>query len=95
MMKNIIDYDLGDISIKKVSNGWILLEGSPLEEGKVIFSAYESKEVYKLDKSDSTEDAESLKRLLEDVFSGYLRSKHCGGLEIKFHESGYEIEDQE
>lgn len=94
-MKNIIDYELGDISIKKVSNGWILLEGSPIEEEKVIFSVYESKEDFNLNKSDSIEDAKSLKKLLEDTFSGYLRSKHYGGLEIKFHENGYEIEDQE
>ena len=94
-MQNLIDYKLGDLSIKKVSNGWMLVEGSTSSEDEIMFSVYESKEKPFLDCSVAAiDDAESLVRLLEDAFEGYLQTKRFGGISITFHEKGYE-EDEE
>ena len=95
--KELIDYNHGDISIKKVSNGWIVLEGSQHHEDTIMFSAYESEESQYLDNMSNATlgDAKSLQRLLEDVFEGYLRCKKWGGITIQFHERGYEPLDDE
>jgi hypothetical protein len=94
--KDLIDYEHGDISIKKVSNGWLLLEGSTHEEDKIMFSAYEADDGVFLDNVNGTvEDARALKRLLEDAFEGYLQTKHYGGISITFHKNGYSHEEDE
>jgi len=90
-MKDLIKYELGDISIKKVSNGWMLIEGSERNEEEIMFSVYESEEKPFLDNSNATAgDAEALVRLLEDAFEGYLQCKNFGGISITFHEKGYD-----
>lgn len=93
-MKDLIRYNFGDLSIKKVSNGWMLIEGSSDQEDEVMFSVYESEEKPFLDYSNATiGDAESLVRLLEDAFESYLQCKNYGGISITFHEKGYDAED--
>lgn len=91
-MKNLIDYSQGDISIKKVSNGWILFEGSS-EDDYPIISAYESDDNQNINGYGTLSDAESLVRLLEDAFEGYMRSKNYGGIEIIFHYKGFDEEE--
>ena len=94
-MKNLIKYNFGDLSIKKVSNGWLLVEGSPDSEDDVMLSVYESEEKPFLDHTNATiGDAESLVRLLEDAFEAYLQCKNYGGISITFHEKGFG-EDEE
>ena len=91
-MKELIDYNNGDISVKKVSNGWILLEGGQ-DENSTMLSAYESDDKQYINDYGTLGDAESLARLLEDAFEGYLRSKRFGGIEITFHEKGFDDEE--
>jgi hypothetical protein len=94
-MKDLIKYNFGDLSIKKVSNGWLLVEGSPDREDDVMLSVYESEEKPFLDHTNATMgDAESLVRLLEDAFEAYLQCKNYGGISITFHEKGFG-EDEE
>ena len=95
-MKDLIEYKFGDISIKKVSNGWMLIEGATNNEDEIMFSVYESEEKPFLDHTNATiGDAESLVRLLEDAFEAYLQCKHYGGISITFHEKGYDDKDEE
>ena len=94
-MKDLIEYKLGDMSIKKVSNGWMLIEGSSRDEDEIMFSVYESEDKPFLDHTNATlGDAEALVRLLEDAFEAYLQCKDFGGISITLHEKGYE-EDEE
>ena len=94
-MKDLIKYNFGDLSIKKVSNGWMLIEGSSDSEDDVMFSVYESEEKPFLDHTNATfGDAESLVRLLEDAFEAYLQCRNYGGISITFHEKGFG-EDEE
>ena len=89
-MKDLIKYNFGDLSIKKVSNGWMLIEGSSDSEDDVMFSVYESEEKPFLDHTNATMgDAESLVRLLEDAFEAYLQCKNYGGISITLHEKGF------
>lgn len=89
----LIEYTFGDLSIKKVSNGWMLVEGSTREESSLMFSVYESDERPFINQTGTLGDAESLTRLLQDAFEGYLQSKHFGGISITFHEKGYGDEE--
>ena len=94
--KELVDYSCGDISIKKVSNGWMLIEGSSQNEDDIMFSVYESEEKPFLDQTNLTiGDAESLVRLLEDAFEEYLRCNKFGGISITFHKKGNELLDEE
>lgn len=94
-MKDLIEYKFGDMSIKKVSNGWMLIEGSSRNEDEIMFSVYESEEKPFLDHTNATVgDAESLVRLLEDAFESYLQCKNYGGISINFHEKGYEDDEE-
>jgi len=89
--KELIDYSCGDISIKKVSNGWMLIESCSRNEDDIMFSVYESEEKPFLDHTNATVgDAESLVRLLQDAFEEYLQTKNFGGISISLHEKGYE-----
>lgn len=94
-MKDLIKYNFGDLSIKKVSNGWMLIEGSVNSEDEIMFSVYESEEKPFLDHTNATiSDAESLARLLEDAFEAYLQCKNYGGISITFHEKGCEEDEK-
>ena len=93
-MQDLVEYNFGDMSIKKVSNGWMLIEGARHDENSVMFSVYESEEKRYLENVNATlGDAESLTRLLQDAFEGYLQCKKYGGIKITFHEKGYEDEE--
>ena len=95
-MQNLVEYNFGDLSIKKVQNGWMLIEGAKHDENAVEFSVYESDEKPFLENVNATlGDAESLTRLLQDAFEGYLQCKKYGGIKITFHEKGYEEENEE
>ena len=95
-MQNLVEYNFGDLSIKKVQNGWMLIEGATHDENAVQFFVYESDDKPYLENVNATlGDAESLVRLLEDAFEGYLQCKKFGGIKVTFHEKGYEEENNE
>ena len=83
------DYASGDILIKRVSNGWLVVEGSENEEDQVQIFVYE-------DKENPNWVAESLYNLLIDQFSPYMQSKRSAGIKMSFsHKTLEEEEDEE
>tara|TARA_B100001989_G_C24423463_1_gene405234 strand:- start:332 stop:601 length:270 start_codon:yes stop_codon:yes gene_type:complete len=80
------DYDHGDISIKRVANGWIVVSGSDVEEGQVTIFVYE-------DKENPNWIAESLYNLLLDQFAPYMQSKRSAGIKMSFSHKTKEEED--
>ncbi len=97
MNKNdIVQYSNGDISIKKVLNGWMLIEGNNFSyednNEEYNISVYESSfNTNNINDTDSDlGEAEALSRLLFDAFEEYIRSKKYGGITVTFHKDGYE-----
>jgi len=88
-MKDFMEYKYGDISIKKTSNGWLLIEGSENEDDELMLSSYESELGAYVGNNHTIGDVNSLVRLLQDAFEGYFRSKHNGGMTIEVHEKGW------
>lgn len=80
------DYDHGDILIRRVANGWIVVSGSDVEEGQVSIFVYE-------DKENSNWIAESLYNLLLDQFAPYMQSKRSAGIKMSFSHKTKEEED--
>lgn len=80
------DYDYGDILIKRVANGWIVVSGSEHEEGQVRVFVYE-------DKENPNWIAESLYNLLLDQFAPYMQSKRSAGIKMSFSHKTKEEED--
>lgn len=87
-MKDFIEYKYGDISIKKTSNGWLLIEGSENDENELMLSSYESEMGPYVGRNHTIGDVQSLVRLLQDAFEGYFRTKYNGGMTIEIHEKG-------
>ena len=92
-----VDYPAGDISIKKVENGWILIEAHHSNEDELMYTVFESD----LDSREDiqVDDAHSLMRLIGDAFEMYCQSKRRGGMVLGFETKGWEDleedEDQE
>lgn len=82
------DYDNGDLLIKRVANGWLVVEGSENEEDRVQIFVYE-------DKENSNWIAESLYNLLIDQFSPYMQSKRSAGIKMSFSHKTLEEEEEE
>lgn len=81
------EYDHGDILIRRVANGWLVVTGSDHEEGETQIFVYE-------DKENPNWIAESLCNLLMDQFSPYMQSKRTPGIKMSFsHKTGEEEED--
>ena len=80
------DYDYGDILIKRVANGWIVVSGSEHSEGQVSVFVYE-------DKENPNWIAESLYNLLLDQFAPYMQSKRSAGIKLSFSHNTKEEED--
>lgn len=82
------NYDMGDILIKRVQNGWLVVTGSDIEDGQTQIFVYE-------DPSEPNWTAKSLCNLLADQFNGYMQSKHSAGIKIEFSEMSKSEEDTE
>ena len=89
----IVDYAAGDISIKKVENGWLLIESHHTHPERLMYTVYESDLDSHLDVQ--IDDAHSLMRLIGDAFEAYCRSKHSGGMVLEFDKKGWAHEDEE
>ena len=82
-MKNSIiekikpEFDLGDVLIKRVANGWLVAQGSIMQEGEIAIFVYE-------DKENPNYMSESLYNLLVDQFECYLQSKRSPGIKMSF-----------
>jgi len=79
------EYDCGDILIKRVANGWLVVSGSE-HEGQVQVFVYE-------DKENPNWIAESLYNLLLDQFTPYMQSKRSAGINMSFSHKTKEEED--
>lgn len=88
----IVDYAAGDISIKKVENGWLLIESHHDQPEKLIYTVFESDFDSKSDVR--VDDAHSLMRLIGDAFEAYCRSKHSGGVVLEFDKKGWAYEEE-
>ena len=82
------EYDLGDILIKRVANGWMVVQGSSKQENAVEIFVYE-------DEENPNYIAESLYKLLSDQFDCYLQSKRTPGIKISFSHKTKEEEENE
>ena len=82
------EYEYGDLLIKRVSNGWIVVTGSDYSEEATIVSVHED--------TDSEHGMkESLYYMLTEVFEVYMQSKRTAGLKIDFSEKTREQEEEE
>ena len=89
----IVDYAAGDISIKRVENGWLLIESHHTHPERLMYTVYESDLGSNL--KGEVDDAHSLMRLVGDAFETYCRSKHTGGIVLEFDKKGWAYEEEE
>ena len=82
------DYDMGDILIRRVANGWVVVTGSDVQEGQTTVFVYEDKEIPAFVE-------ESLCNLLQDQFECYMQSKYSAGIKISFTTKTLEEEEDE
>lgn len=82
------EYKYGDLLIKRVRNGWIVVTGSDHDGEATIISVHE-------DTESEHGMKESLYNMLTDVFEVYMQSKRASGLKISFSEKTREQEDEE
>ena len=82
------EYQEGDLLIKRVSNGWIVVTGSHHDEESTIISVHE-------DTESEHGMKESLYHMLVDVFEVYMQSKRTSGLKISFTEKTREQEEEQ
>lgn len=80
------DYESGDVLIKRVKNGWLVVTASETEESRTQTFVYE-------DGKSSGWMAESLFKLLSEQFECYLQSKYAPGIKMEF--SRYTREEEE
>ena len=82
------EYDRGDILIKRISNGWLVVQGSDYDEDRVQIFVYE-------DKENPNYIAESLYKLLCDQFECYMQSKNTAGINMRFSHKSLSEEEEE
>jgi hypothetical protein len=71
------NYKSGDILIRRVKNGWVLVTSSDVEDTETEIFVYE-------DGESAGWMAESLFKLLSEQFECYLQSKHSPGIKMEF-----------
>ena len=89
----IVDYAAGDISIKKVENGWLLIESHHTHPERLMYTVYESD--FNSNINTSVDDAHSLMRLIGEAFEGYCRSDRSGGIVLDFDQEGWDSDQKE
>lgn len=88
MIKEIAEFKYGDILIKRVKNGWILVEGSDTDDDELIYWVYQDEEVQNW-------ASHSLYKLLSEAFEPYMQSKRSSGIKITYTEKTKEEEENE
>ncbi len=81
------EYDLGDILIKRVANGWMVIQASVMKEDGTDIFVYE-------DNESANYTAESLCNLITEQFEAYLQSKKKPGIKISFSHKTKEEENE-
>lgn len=89
VIQSQIDFDYGDIAIKRVINGWVVFTGSTHDEDRIDTYVYEE------DDNDPLASEKALLRLICEHFDGYTQSKMKGGLQITVEPQGYAYEDED
>lgn len=82
------EYEYGDILIKRVANGWLVVQGSDHDEDRVQIFVYE-------DEENPNYIAESLYKLLVDQFECYMQAKRSPGIKMSFSHQTIEEEDDD
>ena len=88
MIEKIAEFKYGDILIKRVKNGWILVEGSENNDDELTYWVYEDEEVQNW-------ASHSLYKLLLEAFEPYMQSKRSSGIKITYTEKTKEEEENE
>ena len=86
-MKPQINFEYGDIIIRRVSNGWVVFSGSEYEAGHVMTSVYEQGD-------GEWGDNESFIHLIREHFIDLVQSKKRGGIKLEVREKGYSDEEK-
>lgn len=81
------EYDNGDILIRRVRNGWLLVTGNETAEGEVDMFVYE-------DEDCKGWVEKSLYKLLIDQFDCYMQNNQDPGLKINFSDLSIEEEKE-
>jgi len=78
----------GDLIIRRVSNGWYVARLDQFDDGspRLDETVFSDEEFTKHDHA----DALSLMSALYEAFKGYIHRKRRGGIEMKFHEKGWD-----
>ena len=84
-----IEFEYGDIAIKRIVNGWVVFTGSSHDDGRVDTFVYEE------DDNDPKGTENAIKRLICEHFEEYMQSKMEGGLKITLEPQGYAYEEEE
>tara|TARA_Y100001970_G_C13899650_1_gene682948 strand:- start:131 stop:424 length:294 start_codon:yes stop_codon:yes gene_type:complete len=82
------EYEYGDVLIKRIANGWLVVQGSEHDEDRTQIFVYE-------DKENPTYIAESLYNLLCEQFECYMQSKRTPGIKMSFSHQSIEEEEAE
>ena len=90
---SIVNYTAGDISIKKVENGWLLIESHHTHPERLMYTVYESD--FDSGSNADVDDSHSLMRLIGEAFESYCRSDKSGGIVLEFNQEGWESEQKE
>ena len=80
----------GDILIRRVHNGWVVLDWTEGTEAplEIVFEDGDSVKEYPVN------EAMSLEALFYEMFSPYFQSKYRGGLTVEVKDKGREADDE-
>jgi len=87
MTQKIPEIEYGDVLIKRVKNGWLLVERSEDCEKQFSYWVYQDEEVQNW-------ASYSLYKLLSEAFEPYLQSKRSSGIKITYTQKTKEEEDE-
>ena len=90
---SIVNYTAGDISIKKVENGWLLIESHHTHPERLMYTVYESD--FDSKSNTSVDDSHSLMRLIGEAFESYCRDDKSGGIILDFSQEGWESDQKD
>ena len=80
------EYEYGDILIKRVANGWLVVQGNEHDENRTQIFVY-------TDEENTNYMSESLYKLLADQFECYMQSKRSPGIKMSFSHQSIEEEE--